>query len=247
MILGLEANSTVDGRTLLSSEYPELKFLGKGLCGALTYGNVDPRFDEVTFAYHGVYTSPVIPNGKMPVFYYYTGIGNYCKIQNVYNAGGGVWRIIFYVSKNIKPEMYFFCDSLDEPASGDAYGMQLFSSAGKLMYDTGWEITRVMDLLYMSSIVDNKTATYNTSIVKPAIMFRNGYLCVYDNNKGLMYKAYLIGRPSVGILKVISFYTLKTIYPMGYTHPVPDSGGEIETLTDTGAKSIPVIDGKHYD
>lgn len=231
---GIEILSDLDNSIVLSEETKELKFLGKGSTTTPAY--TSPGYTG--FAWAATCTSPVIPNGKIPVFFHSVPAGVYIKIQNIYPVGDGTWRIVYFSSNGTAPEFYFFCDSTDEAASSDTWGLRLYDANEKLTYDAGWMVARIKRMAYFSSVVEGSTATFASGLTKPAIMFRSPYVKVTGSGT-IIFRLYFCGRSDSTTLSIPSNYSFAAYYIAGMSANYE--------RTDGLSRYVPIIDAADYD
>lgn len=231
---GAEILSDLDDTIVLSEETKELLYIGKGSGTVPVY--TSPGYTG--FAWAATWTSPVIPGGKIPIFFHSVPVGLYIKVQNIYAVGDGTWKIVYFSSNGVAPEFYFFVDSTGGADSSDAWGMWLYDANGNLTYDAGWKVARVKRMAYFSSVVETATATFASGLTKPAIMFRSPYAKVTGAGT-IIFRFYFCGRSDSTTLSIPSNYSFAAYYIAGMSANYE--------RTDGLSRYVPIIDAADYD
>jgi hypothetical protein len=236
MAVGLELSNT-SGKCLLSSRWHLLKFAGKGT----TVSRVSYTRFGTYIGIESIVESPVIPGGAYPSLFFYIPAGTNVTLCCVASAGGGKWRATFMSPHNMFPEAYWFYETV-KPASGQTYGMQLYSEAGELIFDTGWNASDLLKLSAMLQVVASigNNITVPANITKPALMFHS---CYWHHYTSFIREWFYL----MGINRTLATNFALVDVPVHYNQVSYDLGFNHFYSYDGRTINVPVIDGSKYD
>lgn len=247
MSYGLEADSVLDGNTLLSSDLPKLIYVGKGVAFSYQYGWYDIGTTGLCWVYRyilpnapseALYTTPT----KRPVVFAYASPETYLHMSEHYlytfEDNSQAWVMSYWSSVEIAPELYVFYDSTGEPASGDQYGMQLYDANENLTFDSGWKVAMVKDIISIAGTTGS-TAQASITINKPAIRYYNASLKIDAPGGYWLFSNNMLKHSSSNLFTLTEHWTHGVTGPYS---PAPDY-----YFHDSSIRYIPIIDGSDYD
>ena len=226
-----------DGGLLLDSDYHLLKFIGKGtnvMTGVAANGGL------LGTTYYGQVKSPALSLTSEPTVFCYIASGQNIDVARVW-ASDATHRTFQYNSTlNMYPTTYWF-ENKTKVASGDPYGLLVYDSSKKLLFDSGWYKKDLMNVINIKSLyaAAGHSMTVSAGITKPAFMFHSTYArYIAEQYSGHLHRLTL-SRSSWNF----SLAEMMVQYQR-FTYGCPYGS---QTWADGHTYPVPVIDGALYD
>jgi hypothetical protein len=144
----------------------------------------------------------------------------------------------YWSSVEVQPTLYTFYDSVGEPSSSDTYGMRLYNSSSELIYDTGWKISQVKDIITIGGS-SGSTSQASSTISKPAVVHYNASLKIDAPGGYWLYSNNMLTHDTNNLFSVALHWT------HGVQAGQPPANDYY--FYDTSSRQLAVIDGADYD